>query len=184
MSPSLPFSEAARPITNRQGIMSLRSVQFLAVVLTALALIPSGAHFFELWNKIGLSKEQYFVVQGIYRGWAVFGFVLVGALAANSANAIMLRRNKGAFWSATMAAVSIAASLAIFLVWTLPANQATSNWTVAPPDWQVLRAHWEYSHAANAIVTFVAMCAVTLSVVRGSRTSIPRGAEMSGGSAA
>ncbi len=145
--------------------MSLRSVQFLAVVLTALALVPSGAHFFELWNKIGLPKEQYFAVQGIYRGWAFFGFVLVGALAANLANAVMLGRRKGPFWPATLGAVSIAASLAIFLVWTLPANQATRNWTVAPPDWQALREQWEYSHAANAIVTFVAMCAVTLSVV-------------------
>jgi hypothetical protein len=28
-----------------------------------------------------------------------------------------------------------------------------------------LRRQWEYSHAANALVTFVAFCAVTLSVL-------------------
>jgi len=34
--------------------MSLRVIQFLAVILTALALIPAGAHLFELPNKIDL----------------------------------------------------------------------------------------------------------------------------------
>ena len=63
--------------------MILRTVRFFAVVLTALALVPAGAHFFELPNKIRLSQEQYFTVQGIYRGWALFGFVLFGAIGAN-----------------------------------------------------------------------------------------------------
>ena len=39
----------------------MRVLQFLAVVLTALALVPGGAHFFELPNKIGLGEQQYFV---------------------------------------------------------------------------------------------------------------------------
>jgi hypothetical protein len=40
-------------------------------VLTALALVPAGAHLFELPNKIGLSQDRYFIVQSIYRGWAL-----------------------------------------------------------------------------------------------------------------
>jgi hypothetical protein len=61
----------------------LRTVRFFAVILTALALVPAGAHFFELPNKIRLSQEQYFTVQGIYRGWALFGIVLLGDLGLN-----------------------------------------------------------------------------------------------------
>ena len=72
-------------------------VHFLAVVLTALALVPAGAHIFELWNKIALSQQDYFKVQGIYRGWALFGFVLCGAIAANFALALTLRRQPKAF---------------------------------------------------------------------------------------
>jgi hypothetical protein len=63
--------------------MALRVVQFLAVVLTALALVPVGAHFFEMPNKIGLARDQYFTVQAIYRGWALFGAVLIPAIVAN-----------------------------------------------------------------------------------------------------
>ena len=72
--------------------MRLRVVQFLAVVLTALALVPGGAHVFALLNKINLGAEQYFIVQNIYRSWALFGVVLIGALIADLALALMLRR--------------------------------------------------------------------------------------------
>lgn len=58
--------------------MALRAVQFLAIVLTALALVPAGAHLAELPNKIGLDQEAYFIVQSIYRGWALFGIALFG----------------------------------------------------------------------------------------------------------
>ncbi|HYI89366.1 MAG TPA: DUF1772 domain-containing protein, partial [Beijerinckiaceae bacterium] len=60
--------------------MVLQTTRFLGVVLTALALVPAGAHLFELPNKVGLSQEHYFIVQGIYRGWALFGLVLFPAV--------------------------------------------------------------------------------------------------------
>jgi hypothetical protein len=63
------------------------------------------------------------------------------------------------------AAMLIVATLVIFFTWTYPANQATSNWTVVPADWQELRLQWEYAHAANAVLTFLALSAVTWSVL-------------------
>ena len=146
--------------------MGLRSVQFLAVILTALALVPAGAHLFELPNKIGLEQESSFIVQNIYRGWALFGIVLFGALAANLALAAAVRRQPAPFWLALAAFVMIAATLTIFFTWTYPANQATSNWTVVPDNWRELRTRWEYAHAVNAVLTFLALCAVTLSLLQ------------------
>ena len=145
--------------------MGLRVAQFLAIVFTALALVPGGAHLFELPNKIGLTEAEYFVVQSIYRGWALFGIVLFGALAANLALAIMVRQQRPPFALASLAFLLVAATLAIFFTWTYPANQATSNWTVVPDNWRDLRTQWEYAHAANAVLTFVALCAVTLSAL-------------------
>jgi hypothetical protein len=80
--------------------VSLKVVQFLAVVLTALALVPGDAHAFALLNKIDLAAEPYFIVQSIYRGWALFGIVVIGALLADLALTLMLRRRGGApsFW--------------------------------------------------------------------------------------
>jgi hypothetical protein len=145
--------------------MALKAIEFLAVILTALALVPAGAHLFELPNKIGLAQDPYFVVQNIYRGWALFGIVLLGALAANLALAVMVRRQRVAFALALAAFLGIAATLAIFFVWTYPANVATGNWTVVPAAWETLRRQWEYAHAANAIITFAALCAVVLATL-------------------
>ena len=140
-----------------------KAARFAAIVLTVLALVPAGAHFFELWNKIDLPQEAYFTVQGIYRGWALFGIVLFGALAANLAVTVLSRHQGAAFWPALAAFLLVAATLAIFFLWTYPANQATENWTLAPANWEALRTQWEYAHAANAVLTFLALCAVTLS---------------------
>ena len=145
--------------------MGLRTAQFLALVFTALALVPAGAHLFELPNKIGLAREDYFVVQGVYRGWALFGIILFGAMAANLALAIAARRQRAPFGLALAAFLLVAATFVIFFAWAYPANQATSNWTVAPANWQELRAQWEYAHAANAVLTFLALCSATLSAL-------------------
>jgi hypothetical protein len=109
---------AAGVATTVQG-MGLKLVQFLALILTALALVPSGAHLFELPNKIGLTQEQYFTVQAIYRGWALFGIVLIPAAAANLLLAIVARRERKPFWLALTAGLCLAGTLAIFFAWIL-----------------------------------------------------------------
>jgi hypothetical protein len=37
---------------------------------------------------------------------------------------------------------------------------ATQNWTVLPDNLQALRRQWEYSHAVNAVLNFLALCLV------------------------
>ena len=149
--------------------MVLKTIQFLALILTALALVPGGAHLFELPNKIALPEEQYFIVQNIYRGWALFGLVLFPALTANLVLAILLRRQRAAFCFALAGFFGIAATLVIFFVWTYPANVATSNWTVVPAAWETLRRQWEYAHAVNAVITFAAFCAVVVATLAAGR---------------
>jgi Domain of unknown function (DUF1772) len=145
--------------------MALKTVQFLALVLTALALVPAGAHLFTLPNKMDLAQEQYFIVQNIYRGWALLGIVWIGALLANFALAAMLRGRSRPFILALIAGLCVVVMFAIFFIWTYPANQATDNWTTIPANWEQLRRQWEYSHAVNALVTFAAFCSVALSVL-------------------
>jgi hypothetical protein len=55
----------------------------------------------------------------------------------------------------------IAATLAAFFIWVYPANQATANWTTVSEDWERLRRQWEYGHAVNAALTFLALGATT-----------------------
>jgi len=141
--------------------MAARASRFLAVIFTALALVPGGAHLMSLPAKIDMPEQPYFIVQQIYRGWAWAGIAIFAALFANLASAFLAPRHARQFWLAVAAALLIAATLAIFFIWTYPANQMTANWTSVPVGWEHLRVQWEYSHAANAAVTFVALlCSV------------------------
>jgi hypothetical protein len=143
----------------------MKILQFLALVLTALALVPAGAHLLELPNKIDLSEGDYFIVQAIYNGWAILGIVLIGTVLANLVHAIFLRGQGLAFVCALIAFLCIAVTLVIFFAFTFPANQVTGNWTQVPADWQQVRTEWEISHAINAVLTFIGFCALTTSVL-------------------
>ena len=143
----------------------MRALTLAAVLLTALALVPSAAHLFALPNKIGLPEQQYLVVQGIYRGWALFGAVLIAAMLVNLLLGLVLWRRRQLAWPAIGAGLLVAQTLAIFFAWTYPANRATGNWTGMPADWRQLRTQWEYSHAANALLSFAALCLATLAAI-------------------
>ena len=141
-------------------------IRFLAVLVTGLALIAPGAHVYELPRKIVLPMEQYFVVQGIYRGWWIPGLLLPAALVADLALAYAVRADRLAFSLALGAAALLALNLAIFVIWTQPVNSVTNNWLVQTGDWQALRRQWEFSHAVNAGVTLLAFCLATLAALR------------------
>jgi hypothetical protein len=143
------------------SMMRDRIATFSAIVLTALALVPAGAHVLALANKIGLDRDAYFLVQSIYYGWALLGAVTFAAIIANAVCMILLWRRGASFWLSLSATLLIAIGLGIFFIWTQPANLQTQNWTMPPSDWETLRRQWEYSHAANAILTFTAFCCAT-----------------------
>jgi hypothetical protein len=144
--------------------MMLKTVIFLAIVLSALALIPYGAHLFSLPNKIGMTREQYFIAQAAYDGWALIGLILFPAMLVNIVLAVMLRGEAGFMW-AVAGCICMAATLGVFFAFTYPANVATQNWKVAPSDWAKLRYRWEYSHAANAGLIFASFCLIVLASV-------------------
>ena len=141
-------------------------MRFLAVIITGLSLIASAAHAFELLNKIGLPKEEYFIVQQIYSGWWIVGLLLPLAFLANVGNAITLRDNRTSMMVSIAAAAPVALNLIIFMLFTQPANAATQNWTVQPENWEALRLQWEYSHAVNAAVNFLAFCCAVFASIR------------------
>jgi hypothetical protein len=147
----------------------MMALRLTALALTAIILVPSGAHLFALPNKIGLGSGAYFTVQGIYAGWALFAFPIAAAILANGALAIAERRRDrvAARW-ALFSALLILASLGVFFLWVFPGNRATANWTSVPDGWEALRRSWEYGHAASAVIVFAALLATGRAIV-GSR---------------
>ena len=145
--------------------MLLKSVRLLTIVMVALCLVPAGAHFFELINKMSLSPVAYMTVQKIYAGWAFFGIPIITALLLTLIHTFMVRNDRLAFILTLSAALCLVATQVIFWMFTYPINAATDNWTVLPEAFEAARRQWEYSHAVNAVLTFAAFVFVILSVL-------------------
>jgi hypothetical protein len=149
------------------------ALRFACILGAASMLVPAGAHLMELPNKLGLGADAYRTVQQLYRGWALSGIVVVPAIAATVVLAIRDRGRPFAFPATALAALCLVAGHAIFWTLTFPVNRATENWTRLPPDWEALRAQWEFSHAAGAVLTFAALALLvwSLLLVRGDAPS-------------
>ena len=137
-------------------------VSFLALVLTAIALIPAGAHVFEMSAKMKLGRDAYFVVQGLYHGWAYFGIAIVGSFLACLAKAWLAGTRRDRILS-IFAGLMMAVSLAIFFADIYPANQITKDWTTIPANWKNWRYQWEWGHAVAAACTLLAFLALAWS---------------------
>lgn len=144
----------------------MKASSFLAVLLTALALVPGAAHLLELPHKLAMSGHDYLIVQAIYRGWWMLGFVLVAAFLANLIMALRSRDQTTPFLLALGATFAVAAALVIFFVWTYPVNVATANWTRLPEEWRAMRTQWEFSHAAGAGIMLLALCCSLLAALK------------------
>lgn len=144
---------------------SLHSLALATALLsTAVALGAALAHLFELPNKIGLARDDYFVVQGIYRGWSLLGIVLLIQLISIVA-VIVLALDRDVRTFGCVALICLIAAQVLFWTFTYPANVATDNWTKIPANWQFLRANWEYSHAAGAICQLAGMTALIMAAL-------------------
>jgi hypothetical protein len=119
----------------------------------------------ELPNKITLSREDYLTVQQLYRGWALLGFVVAGALLSNLILTIMVRTQPKAVILTLIAFLCIVGTQVVFWTFTYPANQETSNWTMLPAHWLQLREQWEYPHAVSAVLNVIALITLILAVL-------------------
>jgi hypothetical protein len=151
----------AKPVRRK----SIAAAQFASLLLVALALAPGLAHLLELPNKIGLEREAYLLVQQSYRGWALLGIVIFGALLATLWLTILVRRQRHDFLRAAGGFVCIVGAQAVFWLYTYPANVATDNWTRLPDNWRALREQWEVSHAAGAVLTLAAFVLIAWGAV-------------------
>jgi hypothetical protein len=159
------FASRSDVMARHQRSWSRDAAFFVALLATALALGAALAHALELPNKIGMSREAYFVVQNIYRGWNRLGYLLAVELVGMLAVVILYRRERRVMWPALVAVGCLITSQVVFWTLTFPANAATSNWTIQPANWEILRQQWEYSHLAGAVMQTLAMAALIVAVL-------------------
>jgi hypothetical protein len=123
------------------------------------------AHLLELPNKIDLSRADYLTVQQNYRGWALLGIVVAGALISTFVLTLLLRKERGPFVFSLLGFLCILGTQGVFWMYTFPTNQVTRNWTMLPDNWEQLRRQWEYSHATSAVLNLLALGALIVSLL-------------------
>lgn len=145
--------------------MSLRALYFVTLLLAILAFAPSFGHALEAINKLGLDREAYLTAQRLYDGWALLGIVVYAAIGFTAALVVALRRRGLSLAGALTALILQIWAQVVFWIFTWPANAATDQWTVMPPDWMALRAQWEYAHVTGAVLNLAAVIALILSLL-------------------
>lgn len=159
--------------SGRRGWFSLLELAwFVTLLATAFAMAAALAHALELPNKIGMTEADYFAAQQSYRGWNNLAVLLSVEATGMIAFLISHWRVRPIRWRVAAALIVFVLSQAVFWAFTFPANLATAHWTVAPANWENLRAQWEYSHLAGAIFQVLAFSFLLLAVLR--RTSLAR----------
>lgn len=144
--------------------MWLKFLQMTSIVSVTIVFGSGFAHLLEAYNKMRLSKEEYLVVQQIYRGWSLLGIVVLIALVSTLLLAIQTRYQLY-FTLNLLSCVCILITLVIFFAFIFPVNQQTKNWQVLPGNWLQLRNRWEYSHIINAIIYFIALLLLIIPLI-------------------
>ena len=142
----------------------LDGVQLAAIALTALALMPAGAHMFELSGKLALSPADYVTVQSVHHAWVAFASTMLLASAAIGLHSYLVSRNAASFGWSMVALVLVGVAQVVFWVVAYPVNAATQGWSVLPVDFEMLRWKWEYAFAAAGGLSFAGLLALVRSI--------------------
>ena len=84
----------------------VKSLYFLAIMLTAIAMGAALAHLFEWPNKINLGAADYLTVQRNYDNWWIVGLSVPLAVLSVLALTVTLRGSGAPFTFALIAPVS------------------------------------------------------------------------------
>jgi hypothetical protein len=158
--------------------MLLKFARTSVILLTALSLGTVMAHFLEMPAKRQVEPGLWLaMLQQVYP--AMFGTVgaafEIGAMVGAVGLAFAVRRRRPAFgWTLAAAAILIA-SHAVFWALVAPVNAVLVPLTpdALPADWTQLRDQWEFTHSARAVLQFLALGALVVSVVAETPKSAP-----------
>jgi hypothetical protein len=142
----------------------LDAVQLTAVAFTAIALMPAGAHVFEMSGNLRLAPGAYITVQSVHHGWVLFAVAMLFATAAIGLHAFLVRRNTASYGWSWVALVGVGAAQIVFWTVAYPINVATEGWTALPVDLDTARRQWEHAIAGAAILSFAGLLALVRAI--------------------
>jgi len=141
-------------------------IRFSAVLFSAVALSVLLGQLFEWPVKINMSKDEYKVAQVIYYDLTWVYFFEIIAFLLTITLLILERKKKRTFILLLVALISFVISIAIFFIFTLPSEIATTQWSIFPDNWESLRDAWEYSNVWRAIINLTGFSFLVLALLK------------------
>jgi hypothetical protein len=149
--------------------MSVKIWRFASIYLTAITLSLTFSHLLEMPRKLNYEQELYMAVQHtLYLYFALVGATAeLGAVLCLGVLCFLIRRRRRSFWLRLTATVCVTAGLVVWFALVSPANRDMAQWTTLPlPEtWLDTRRHWEFGHAASAVLDLIGFGALIASVL-------------------
>lgn len=141
-------------------------IRFLAVLFAAISLSTLVGQFFEWPAKISLSKDEYKLAQQVYYDVSWIYFSEIAAFVLTLILLIIERKKKRTFVLLLISLILFVIGIAIFFIFTLPPDIATSDWSIFPDNWESLRDEWEYSNVWRALVNLIGFSFLVLAILK------------------
>jgi len=149
--------------------MFLKTWRFIILILVGLFMGLEFCHALELPAKMQYDGVLYVTIQNTLYGY--FGlpgpgaFITLGALLSAVVLKFLVRKRRSTFyWTLAGTICLVLAFPVVFFLFIEPVNvmieQATPE--SVPAGWIRLRNQWEYSHAANFVLSLIGFSALLL----------------------
>jgi hypothetical protein len=151
-------------------------LKYVALILAALTFAPAFAHLAEMPAKLKLDGEAWYATQFLYQGWGAWLGPIEGVTLLVTAWWLWeARSHRPALATLTIALASYVGMQLCFWFFNFPVNAAVASWNSAtlPADWFAYRARWEWSHAARAVLAFIAFVCLLRAALVGQRFRAP-----------
>lgn len=145
--------------------------RLLTLLLATLSLALSFCHLMEMPVRLGWQPALWMMVTnfgGLYFLFGTAGAAIdVLAIIASALLAFVVRNRHPSFQLTVVGSAFMAAGLAIWFGFVAPVNAIMATWSPGPipENFASVRDQWEYSHAIIAVMKFIGMTALLLSVL-------------------
>jgi hypothetical protein len=155
-------------LRKKEGTMLIRTWRFMTIILTALTMGMAFCHLLQMPPRMRLDGALWLASNALYQLFGTVGAVIdIGAWILAVVLTILVRQRRPAFQWTLFGTVCLIVAHVAWWGFIAPVNAELAIWTPEsiPADWTRLRAQWEYTHAARAVLQILGLSAFVLSVL-------------------
>jgi len=147
----------------------MKTWRLITIMFAALSMGIALCHLLEMPAKMTYDGTLWLtLLQTLYETFGTIGaFIEVGAVVTAAMLMFLVRKRRPAFVWTLLGTLCLVAAHVAWWIWVAPVNAAMAPLTPAtlPANWTGLRAQWEYTHAARALLQIIALAFIVLSIL-------------------